>query len=858
MPKELEDQLEGPPIGVTSTPETAARIMAESKRISNARPRGRPRRNYKRPADPPPSPRVVDVFDIGLNESAMDLAQQRPLPVARPCRLVQVSSPSRPHRKSQNVPPARMRDDMFEYYPPVATAVKKEQRDTDEAVEVMPTKKRKIGTQEMQKRQEEIENRGSKQTYADIIKAELIKAGTKRLSLDEIYILLEESYPSKTRSSKWKDTVRRTLRQNDQFQLSDSCTGPHWRIKSETVSKSESESDSNSPIFQNPLSEELESVPGKVETDEVNEEDFDMGDFDSENLRKDITGDDTTADADLGSGHVHKKPVFQQVVVLPAGSKAQKKFLEILNMGTIPRSSTAVASENGHSYVNTDLKEDGTDCGACGRALKNFKSPGAHLRQCRQEKHVGNLGMCPKCGEIRNWRVPAQLKRHVETCDPIRRMCKQDHEHKFIDKTFETFEDAIAHFYDNEYDTELSISSGSKNKTKNPNDKYLLFTCGRSSKGKYEYQIKSGRPKVRKRLEKKCPAYIIMRGGWQDGRHWARVGTNENSAAVARMYGCTAHNHPDNPTMKRVSWLTKRRIAKFLLLGHSRRDIRSNLMPPFHVEGHKSVDLQCVTRIRRIMEEDKHHKLREGHDLASLLGKAKVTERGVYPWPSQTNCPLRNAARKEHFRKIVETKATKRAQKGSNSNGDRKAGSPQKSVGEREEVERAINSIEEENEGLDSDTPVAGNHTTEATRDDNVAPPGDSFVSVPESELNIEVTVDSSTNHIETEEPVGLTDLEMDDCIDPRAFETLRQKALRCLGPLGFPGTIAERLSPRISALEVSGAGMAELRRILQVVQQDLRRKKNASSVSCLRDSLHFLSLSGIRQTAIRILQLPV
>lgn len=88
MPKELENELEGPSTADTSTPETAARILAESKRISNARPRGRPRRNYTHPVEPPP--RVVDVFDIGLPEPAMHHTQQRPLPVAQPCRMVQV------------------------------------------------------------------------------------------------------------------------------------------------------------------------------------------------------------------------------------------------------------------------------------------------------------------------------------------------------------------------------------------------------------------------------------------------------------------------------------------------------------------------------------------------------------------------------------------------------------------------------------------------------------------------------------------------------------------------------------------------------------------------------------------------
>ena len=665
-----------------------------------------------------------------------------------------MSSPSsRPSRKSRNVPPARIMDDMFEYFPPVATVVKEEQIDTDdERTKVTPKKKRRTGTPK------------------------------KLTSSEEI------------------------------------------------------------------MSQNVEAVPGKVELDEVNEEDFDMGGADGVNLREDMTQDGTTTNIHMSAEDVHKKPVFRQVAFLPAGSEAQKKFLQILNMGnatvrnneTFPRSLTAFASENGHSDNKKDLKEDMEECDICGKALKNFKKPRRHLWECRK---VGNEGICPKCGEVRKWRVPSMFKRHVATCDPIKKMCKEDHEHKFIDKTFETFKDGIAHFYDNEYDTELSISSGNKSKSRKQNNvkyEYLLFTCGRSIKGEYVYQGTTGRSNIKKRLDKKCPAYIIMRGGWLNGRDWA--GVNDNNAAVTRMYGCTVHNHPDNPTMKRVSWLTKRRIAKFLLLGHSRFDIRSNLMPKFHVEGHKKVDIECVKRIQRIMEKDKHHKLREGHDLVTLLGTAKATERGVYPWPTQTNCPLRIAAHKEHSRKILETKAKKKAQKELVSNGEMKPGPPHKSLGEREEVEKAVSSIEEESYNIDS--PGAGaSRTTEATQGDNVAPPGDVFVPVPERDSNLEVMVASSENHIVTEGPHDST-LGTDDVdVDPQAFEKLREKALRCLGPLGFPGTIAERLSPRISALEASGAGMAVLRKILQVVQQDLTLRHFLSAI-CRRANwiFHFLA----------------
>ena len=402
------------------------------------------------------------------------------------------------------------------------------------------------------------------------------------------------------------------------------------------------------------------------------------------------------------------------------------------------------------------------------RDMKNIKSTQAH----NQEKDT----ICPKCAEIRNWRCPSVFKRHVATCDPIGKMCKEDHEHNVIDKTFGTFEEAVAYFYDNEYDTELSMGSGNKHKNKSRNIEHNpVFNCGRSYKGREKYQAKTVKHhKVKRTLDKKCPAHIVMRGGWLHG-------TNQNRTYITRMYGCTVHNHPDNPTMKRVSWLTKRRIARFLLLGHSRNDIRTNLLPKFHVEGHKRVDLSFVGRIQKIMEADKHHKLRDGHDLTSLLGKSEATLKGVYPWPTETNCPRRNAARRERFQRILATKARK------------KASMESKSLEESEEVERAVNSTE--GDKASHDTSGNFDHTTETTQDEDLAPSVDVYVSKPKINPDLESTV-----HTKAE----------DNDVDPQAFGALQQKALRCLG------TIEERLSPRIAALKASGAGTVELQRILQ------------------------------------------
>ena len=57
---------------------------------------------------------------------------------------------------------------------------------------------------------------------------------------------------------------------------------------------------------------------------------------------------------------------------------------------------------------------------------------------------------------------------------------------------------------------------------------------------------------VSKKLNQRCPA---------------RLHLIENSGK-ATLHGCLAHNHPDNPTMKKVPWVTKRQIAKHLVRLH--------------------------------------------------------------------------------------------------------------------------------------------------------------------------------------------------------------------------------------------------------------------------------------------------
>ena len=108
--------------------------------------------------------------------------------------------------------------------------------------------------------------------------------------------------------------------------------------------------------------------------------------------------------------------------------------------------------------------------------------------------------------------------------------------------------------------------------------------------------------------------------------------------------GCLTHNHVDNPTMKKLSWMTKRRIAKYLLLGHRKTEVANHILPRFRAEGQKIVGMGDVSRVSDLLKSGKHAKLRQGLDALTLLVKDDSDSclRGVYPWPPEDYIMARN------------------------------------------------------------------------------------------------------------------------------------------------------------------------------------------------------------------------
>ena len=385
-------------------------------------------------------------------------------------------------------------------------------------------------------------------------------------------------------------------------------------------------------------------------------------------------------------------------------------------------------------------------------------------RKREREKSLTKLKICGKCGK--SFKGNFIMKRHEEKCEFIQAreaLCEEDHEHQYIDKAFDTLDEAIAFFYDNEYDSEFCRRSSNVNTKKRRrlhNHVYINNVCVRSAGSSSRAYV--GKLGKSKKLNHKCPAYITI-----------VENSPRTSGEKTTVTGCLTHNHVDNHTMKRVSWLAKRRIAKYLLLGHSKKEIHRDLLPQYHVDGQKKVGLGDVWRISKLLNSGKAHKLRQGLDAISLVAKDDQESclRGVYPWPPDDNPSgnLATTAKKSHLvpqqNQIVPVNLSSTIRIESQI-------SPMENERSYDETDHAVASIVEITANGEQDT---------------------SLEAVPEAE--------DSTDHSVA-----------DDAVDPDAFQVMRSKVAREL----------TSLSERVLGLPASGAGIAELQSILRPSLFDL------------------------------------
>ena len=123
---------------------------------------------------------------------------------------------------------------------------------------------------------------------------------------------------------------------------------------------------------------------------------------------------------------------------------------------------------------------------------------------------------CPLCLDA--FSNVYNMKRHKIKCTGKKKMCDADHNHHFIDSTFDSFEDANRWLIDMGFDDEYQIRWS--------RTKYMRLRCRRDG----EYVPKKPTTTTCKGL--KCGAHLTITGNMHKGR--------------ARIFGCISHDNHDN------------------------------------------------------------------------------------------------------------------------------------------------------------------------------------------------------------------------------------------------------------------------------------------------------------------------
>ena len=126
--------------------------------------------------------------------------------------------------------------------------------------------------------------------------------------------------------------------------------------------------------------------------------------------------------------------------------------------------------------------------------------------KCQSLKSSYNK-ICGKCGQAFS---PSRIEQHEAKCGNLANevLCTENHEHQYIDKAFDAMEDAVAFFYDNEYDSELNIRGTNTRRTPRRPRRFVHFLCARSTPTT-KRPIKYGSTRT-KQLDHKCPAHVTI------------------------------------------------------------------------------------------------------------------------------------------------------------------------------------------------------------------------------------------------------------------------------------------------------------------------------------------------------------
>lgn len=216
------------------------------------------------------------------------------------------------------------------------------------------------------------------------------------------------------------------------------------------------------------------------------------------------------------------------------------------------------------------------------------------LYKDRWTKIDGKAAICNNCRKIIKTRSSLQYHLGVAQCGP---QCKEDHEHEWINKEFDSLEDARNFIISEELDTKFAVRSSvesglvAKGRTK-PEVPNQQWSCNRNNRSSTWVPKRKNSKKL---LHEKCPAKFVVRPREvADKNEMVKMGNGVRNIKAESLnvttkwivYGCLSHSHDiENTKLLKLSHRVRKNIALLLKLDIPMYRLRSQYLKTEHFGG---------------------------------------------------------------------------------------------------------------------------------------------------------------------------------------------------------------------------------------------------------------------------------
>ena len=216
------------------------------------------------------------------------------------------------------------------------------------------------------------------------------------------------------------------------------------------------------------------------------------------------------------------------------------------------------------------------------------------LYKDRWTKIDGKAAICNNCRKIIKTRSSLQYHLGVAQCGP---QCKEDHEHEWINKEFDSLEDARNFIISEELDTKFAVRSSvesglvAKGRTK-PEVPNQQWSCNRNNRSSTWVPKRKNSKKL---LHEKCPAKFVVRPREvADKNELVKMGNGVRNIKADSLnvttkwivYGCLSHSHDiENTKLLKLSHRVRKNIALLLKLDIPMYRLRSQYLKTEHFGG---------------------------------------------------------------------------------------------------------------------------------------------------------------------------------------------------------------------------------------------------------------------------------